>query len=215
MTQPEPVTKKLTRTLLSALNRADEIGGEVRDYIQDRVLKDQRYVALRRRIAGIRGEAYQSKAEGEAKAQKVQAAAAAVAAPVVAKAAKGLGDPGIKAQIYGKKSCPWTGRAITLLERDKVDYDFLDLEEPEHEQLHAPLIAETHQNTVPYVYLRGQFIGGFNALAEVIRLGQLEVALMTPEEKAAAPAHVRNVVIPARPNTDEVAPAETAGPAAD
>jgi len=59
------------------------------------------------------------------------------------------------------------------------------------------------------VYLRGQFIGGFNALSEVERLGQLEVALMTPEERASAPAHLRNVEIVPRPNTDEVAPGES------
>ena len=58
------------------------------------------------------------------------------------------------------------------------------------------------------MYLRGQFIGGFNALSEVERLGQLEVAMMTPEERKAAPAHLRNVEIVPRPNTDEVAPAD-------
>ena len=65
---------------------------------------------------------------------------------------------------------------------------------------------------MPYVYLRGQFIGGFNALAEVERLGQLEVALMTKEERANAPAHLRSVEIVPRPNTDEVAPADAVVP---
>ena len=119
-----------------------------------------------------------------------------------------LGDPSVKAQIYGKKSCPWTGRAITLLERHKVDFDFVDLEEPEHEAKLLKLATETKQNTVPFVFLRGLFVGGFNALSEIERLGQLEVALMTAEERAAAPAHQRGVVIVARPNTDEVAPGE-------
>ena len=69
-------------------------------------------------------------------------------------------------------------------------------------------MSETKQATVPFVYLRGQFIGGFNALSEVERLGQLELALMTKDERATAPAHLRAVEIVARPNTDEVAPAE-------
>ncbi len=68
---------------------------------------------------------------------------------------------------------------------------------------------ETNQHTVPYVYLRGRFIGGYNALAEVERLGQLEQALLSAEARAALPAHERAVEIVARPNTDEVAPAET------
>ena len=61
---------------------------------------------------------------------------------------------------------------------------------------------------MPFIYLRGHFIGGFNALSEVERLGQLEVAMMSKEERANAPAHLRAVEIVARPNTDEVAPAE-------
>jgi hypothetical protein len=60
---------------------------------------------------------------------------------------------------------------------------------------------------VPFVYLRGQFIGGFNALAEIERLGQLEYALMTPEEREKVGAHAKFEFV-ARPNTDEVAPAE-------
>ena len=138
------------------------------------------------------------------------AAGAAAAAP--APRPRGFGDPTIKAQIYGKRSCPWTGRAITLLERHKVDFDFVDVEEPEHESKLVGLSQETHQHTVPYVYLRGRFIGGFNALSEIERLGQLEIALMSKEELAAAPAHVRGVEIVPRPNTDEVAPAEADPP---
>ena len=124
----------------------------------------------------------------------------------------GFGNPAIKAQIFGKRSCPWTGRAISLLERHKVDFDFVDLEEPEHEAKQVKLTQETRQNTVPYVYLRGKFIGGFNALSEVDRLGQLEVALMSKEELTRAPAHLRAVEIVPRPNTDEVAPAEVGAP---
>jgi glutaredoxin 3 len=222
MTQADPAPgKKLAKQaitkVLHALNRADEIGGEVRDYIQERVLRDERYVRLRRKVASWRGEAYASAAEHDARAAAVATAAAAAAPTAAASAKKGersLGDPAIKAQIYGKKSCPWTGRAMTVLEKNKVDYDFLDLEEAEHEALQVRLSAETKQHTVPYVYLRGQFIGGYNALAEVERLGQLDVALMTAEERAAAPAHLRSVVITPRPNTDEVAPADSA-PAAE
>jgi glutaredoxin len=205
------LTKQATAKLFAALNRADEIGGEIRDFLQERVATDPRYVAARKRIAGLMGKNFVSKAEGDAKAQahadKV-AKAAAVGTAVKKDTSKGFGDAGIKAQIFGKKSCPWSGRAITLLERHKVDFDFVDLEEPEHESRALGLALETKQNTVPYIYLRGHFIGGFNALSEVERLGQLDVAMMTSDERANAPAHLRNVEIVPRPNTDEVAPAE-------
>jgi hypothetical protein len=36
--------------VFAALNRADEIGGEVRDWIQERVV-DRRYIAARKRLA--------------------------------------------------------------------------------------------------------------------------------------------------------------------
>lgn len=214
MAETESTAKKLTSRattkLFAALNRADEIGGEIRDYVQDKVLTDPRYVNARKRVAKMLGKDYESKQEVTAKQEAKAVAVAAVAAPTpVKKEQKGFGDPSLKAQIFGKKSCPWSGRAITLLERNKVDYDYTDLEEPEHEAKALGLALETKQNTVPYIYLRGQFVGGFNALSEVDRLGQLEVAMMSKDELAAAPAHVKAVEIVARPNTDEVAPAET------
>ncbi|MFN0252930.1 MAG: glutaredoxin [Kofleriaceae bacterium] len=206
------LTKQATAKLFAALNRADEIGGEIRDFLQDRVATDPRYVAARKRIATLMGKTYESKSEGDAKAaahaEKV-AKAAAVGTQVKKDTNQGFGDPGVKAQIFGKKSCPWSGRAITLLERHKVDFDFVDLEEPEHESKALGLSLETKQNTVPYIYLRGKFIGGFNALSEVDRLGQLDAAMMSADERANAPAHQRNVEIVPRPNTDEVAPADT------
>lgn len=206
---PKKWTAQATEKLLSALNRADEIGGELRDYVQDKVVTDPRYVSARKTVARWLGRSYESREEAAQKAQVKAAKTAAAAATAPAETARrGLGDPAIKAQIYGKKSCPWTGRAISLLERHKVDFDFVDLEEPEHEAKLAPLALETKQNTVPYVYLRGRFVGGFNALSEIERLGQLEVALMSKEDLDRAPAHVRAVEIVPRPNTDEVAPAE-------
>jgi glutaredoxin len=212
MPEPEPDAKKwtaqATEKVLAVLNRADEIGGELRDYLQDKVATDPRYVSARKAMAKLLGRTYESRDEVVHKAQVKAEKTAAVAAVTPEKKTRSLGDPSIKAQIYGKKSCAWTGRAITLLERHKVDFDFVDLEEPEHEAKLAPLALETKQNTVPYVYLRGKFIGGFNALSEIDRLGQLDAALMSKEELASAPSHLRLVEIVPRPNTDEVAPAE-------
>jgi glutaredoxin len=207
-------TKQATERVLAALNRADEIGGEVRDFIQDKLVVDPRYVKARKAVARLLGKQYVSREEADAQAVAAEASRKAVAAPSPVPqstkhdASKGFGNPELKAQIFGKKSCPWTGRAITLLERHKLDYDYIDLEEPEHESKLLPLSNETKQHTVPFVYLRGHFIGGYNALAEVERLGQLEIALMTKDERDRLPEHQRNVVIVPRPNTDEVAPAD-------
>lgn len=213
-----PSSKLLTDVrarVFAALERADELGGDLRDYLQDRWHHDPRLAPIKDRVSRWTGKGAAPKPRAEGTGSK--AANAAVAATVATAAdvpairpapSAGMGKPELPAQIYGKKSCPWTGRAITVLERHKVDYDYVDLEEPEHEKLALPLSTETKQHTVPYVYLRGQFIGGFNALAEVERLGQLEFLLLSAEDKAKAPAHVRRVEITPRPNTDEVVPAE-------
>lgn len=198
---PKDLATKVKASVMTALDRADELGGDLRDYLQDRWQHDPRIAKLKERFGGA------PVAARPVPAPLAQAAAMAAATPPVVKS-DALGNPGIKAQIYGKNSCPWTGRAMTVLEKHKVDYDFVDLEQPEHEALHLRLATETKQQTVPYVYLRGQFIGGYNALAEVERLGQLELALLSAEERAALPAHQRGVEIVARPNTDEAAPAD-------
>ncbi len=203
------LAKDLGVKVKAAIDRADELGGDVRDYLTDRWQNDPRFAHMRDRVARMRGQTVAVAAPKPAAPTAV--AAAPAAAPVAKVAQVGLGNPSLPAQIYGKKSCAWTGRAMTVLEKRNVDYDFIDMEEPEHEKYLPLLATETHQQTVPYVYLRGQFIGGYNALAEVERLGQLEFALMSPEQRAAAPAHLKMVEIAARPNTDEVAPAESEG----
>jgi glutaredoxin len=198
------------------LDRADELGGDLRDYLKNRWEHDERLASVRERIDRMRGRTPTVPARAKPAASAPSTATTTAAAPAPAAPAKpvGLGNPGLPAQIYGKNSCAWTGRSITVLEKHKVDYDYIDLEQQENEK-YLPLLAiETHQNTVPYVFLRGKFIGGYNALAEVERLGQLEVALMTAEEREKAPAHLRMVEIVARPNTDEVAPADAMEPPA-
>ena len=211
--EKQGLSAQLSTRVKEALDRADELGGDLRDYIQDRWAHDPRIANVRARIDRLRGKT----STVPARPAPAAAAPASAAAEPVAQAPAapvGLGNPGLPAQIYGKNSCAWTGRAITVLEKHKVDYDYIDLEQQENEK-YLPLLAiETHQNTVPYVFLRGKFIGGYNALAEVERLGQLEVALMTPAEREKAPAHLRMIEIVARPNTDEVAPAEANDPPA-
>lgn len=212
--EPQSWNRRALSRVFSVLNRADEIGGEVRDYLVDRYQESDRAQGVVKKIQELRGKSFKTTTESRAESAAAAAKAAAVA-PVAGAGAvtekEGLGDPGVAAQIYGRNSCPWSGRAITLLEQRKVDYDYVDLDDADHAALDVPLVRETKQNTVPYVFLRGQFIGGFNALAEVDRLGQLETAIMSAEERAADPR--AKVVIAARPNTDENAPAELDEPA--
>lgn len=203
--------KRMLEKVLAGLNRADELGGEVRDFVVERVLEDDRYITARKRIAALRGNEYVSRAEAAA-AEKDREETAARAAPPpaasVAPKADVLGDPGLQIQVYGRESCPWSGRAVRLLEDLKIDYDFVDLDDSDHEHFMPRLIAETKQNTVPFIYVRGAFVGGFNALDEIHRAGTLEYLILTPEEREHANPALAKVVVTPRPNSDEVAPGE-------
>jgi glutaredoxin len=118
-----------------------------------------------------------------------------------------LGDPEKPAQIYGCHSCPWTGRAVALMEREGASFEFVDLDAPENATLKSWLVIETKQNTNPYVFLRGRFAGGFNALDEITRLGQLPYEMMTPAERARQPSRIRIEVAP-RDDNDKRPPGD-------
>ncbi len=195
----------------AAFNRADELGGELRDYVQERWDSDA-FRRVTERLARVRGPKDTTEFDERVRAAQravIEEAANAspppTAAELEAEAAKrtGLGDPDVAAQIFGRDSCAWTGRAITLLNDNKVDYDYIDLDDPDNALYESKLIPETKQNTVPWIYLRGEFVGGFNALDEVVRLGQLAHRTLPLDERAGS-----TVVIAARENRDEVAPGE-------
>src|SRR5690349_3754126 len=105
--------KQAAEKLMAVLNRADEIGGEIRDFLQEKMATDPRYVQARKAFAKLMGREFESRGEAVAKATQAEQKRAATAAPTpAAKNANtdALGNPGVKAQIYGKKSCPWSGR---------------------------------------------------------------------------------------------------------
>lgn len=131
-----------------------------------------------------------------------------VAPPVKVSDVPRLGDPAKPAQVFGRQSCPWTGRALALLERENSQFEFIDLDAPENRMLSTWLVAETKQNTNPYVFLRGRFIGGFNALDEIARLGQLSYETMSAQEKARQPSRIRIEIAP-RDDNNRPPPGET------
>jgi glutaredoxin len=200
---------KVAGQVKAGFERADELGGEARDYLQERIQASPRAQQVLERLRELRGKADDPLAGRRAEVAQSHAEATSAAPPptaselAVEEARKGLGDPALPAQIYGRSSCPWTGRVITLFEAKKIDYDYIDMDDADHGHFEGKLIPETKQNTVPYVYLRGEFVGGYNAVSEYDRLGQLEYLVMSAEEKKAANPAMRKVVVVARPNTDE------------
>jgi glutaredoxin len=95
-----------------------------------------------------------------------------------------LADPSRPAQIFGRGTDPWTGRCLRILADRDIDHDFVDLEEEGGLGIETRLIRQTSQQTAPYVFLRGELVGGFDALSEIERLGQLEEMAKPPEERS-------------------------------
>src|SRR5688500_5700620 len=79
--QPKKWTTQATERVLAALNRADEIGGEVRDFIQDKMTADPRYIRARKAVAKLLGREYVSRDEAAQHAAVAEAARKAAAAP--------------------------------------------------------------------------------------------------------------------------------------
>jgi glutaredoxin len=115
-----------------------------------------------------------------ARKRAAAAASAEVTAPSSLQRAKqaasepdSVGDAARPAQVFGRNSCLWSGRATRLLDDRGVEHDYVDLDDPANQALHVQLVRETKQNESPYVFVRGAFVGGYDALSELDRLGQL------------------------------------------
>jgi glutaredoxin len=129
---------------------------------------------------------------------KAPAPAPAVAvAAAVKEPEKPLGDLSIAVQVFGRRTCQWSGRVILLLQDRQIEHVFTNLDDEPTPELELRLVRETKQNTVPYVYLRGEFIGGYNALSEIERLGVLEERLLPPSQREAHRGRIR-IVVPER-----------------
>lgn len=100
--------------------------------------------------------------------------------------AQEIGDGKIPVQVFGRMTCPWTQRALRLLGDRSIEHVYTELAEVGGFALVPRLVAATGQRTVPYVYLRGRFIGGYDALDEIDRLGQLDDMIKSDEERAAS-----------------------------
>jgi glutaredoxin len=180
------VLQRASGKVLGALSRADELGGKLRDQVTETL-------------------AELSAAKQAARAATQPAKPAPIprsAAPVAKAPLSGLGDPGRAIQIFGRDSCPWSGRALALVESAKLDHAYFELSGYDSDRVLRELKLETKQDSVPYVYVRGRFVGGYNALDELHRLGHLEYLALPENERVLHPLHGRIEVAP-RPHDGE------------
>lgn len=94
-----------------------------------------------------------------------------------------LADPNRPAQVFGRGTDPWTGRCLRILTDRDIEHDFVDLDDEGGLGIETRLVSQTGQQSAPFIFLRGELVGGFDALNEIERLGQLEEMVKPPEER--------------------------------
>lgn len=83
-----------------------------------------------------------------------------------------LMDNDIKTIIYTKEGCWYCIEAKKLLQENNIIFNNIDL--TSNKELHQKLAIKTGQSTVPYIFLNGKFIGGYQDLLELINTNKLE-----------------------------------------
>lgn len=67
--------------------------------------------------------------------------------------------------IYSKNSCIYCIKAKKLLDEKQIQYKLIELSD--NRDLHLKLASQTGQNTVPYIFINNNFIGGFQNLLDL------------------------------------------------
>lgn len=80
-----------------------------------------------------------------------------------------------KVVIYSKSKCYYCESAKDLLIKKDIAYREIDI--TWDKELHSKLLSETQQSTVPYIFIQGKFIGGYQDLEKLEQDGQLKSLL--------------------------------------
>ncbi|WP_288386687.1 glutaredoxin 3 [uncultured Acinetobacter sp.] len=78
--------------------------------------------------------------------------------------------------IYSTTVCPYCIRAKQLLERKGIEYKEINLSN-EAPDVRIELMQRTSHRTVPQIFIKDQFIGGFDQLYALEREGKLDELL--------------------------------------
>ena len=78
--------------------------------------------------------------------------------------------------VYSTNMCPYCVRAKQLLERKGIEYKEVNLS-TEAPEVRVELMQKTKHRTVPQIFIKDQFIGGFDQLYALEREGKLDEML--------------------------------------
>ena len=88
-------------------------------------------------------------------------------------------------EIYIKSWCPYSQRAVALLERKGVDYIAIDLTHDAYE-LEQQMRDRAGRTSVPQIFIDGQHIGGYDDIAALDAVGELDPLLLGEDVPYAA-----------------------------
>ncbi len=75
-------------------------------------------------------------------------------------------------EIYYKPGCPYSRRALALLDRLGADYEAIDVTDDAARE--REMVERSGRATVPEVFVGGAHIGGFDDLNQLYIRGRLE-----------------------------------------
>lgn len=77
-----------------------------------------------------------------------------------------------KVELYTTPYCPYCRRALKLLDKKGVTYTNYDVSN--NRPMFQTIMAQTGSDTVPQIFIDGQFIGGCDDLHELDAKGTLD-----------------------------------------
>lgn len=77
-----------------------------------------------------------------------------------------------KVKLYTWTYCPYCKRAKKLLEKKDIPYKEYPIDG--NDQKKKELYEKTNQNTVPFIFINDQFIGGYSELKALEEKGRLD-----------------------------------------
>jgi len=78
-------------------------------------------------------------------------------------------------KVYSKSYCPFCQRAINLFKKKNINFEIIDITEDEERM--TILSQETNCDTVPQIFIGGEFIGGCDELMALEAEGNLDKML--------------------------------------
>jgi len=87
--------------------------------------------------------------------------------------------------IFSKSYCPWCKKTKQLFEEMGIEFHALELGQQGElgKQIQNKLLEVTGQRTVPNVWIKGKFIGGYDATQRLKNEGQLLTLLNRPAKE--------------------------------